>query len=508
MQRLPVSVTTLRRARAGALLVCALAIAVGNPPCGRAQVPSRYTTGGEILRLDFASTAIGDFPAGIKTLNGTMDIVEKDGLHMLRASSPSEVLLKLPQVLPEKFTIELDIVPKACCAPDDIAIEGTDMDHRGSGTAQITWQSPRISVVGGAPDMYQAPMPDALQVSTPGVLTHIVLTVENETIQLYTNGRRLFTLTDRKFARRNVLWLMLGGADDGPNALYLARLRIINNTVLTPNNAGQCPPGTVTCSAKTGAPAPTPNPPTEPQTGSGAPAPGKTTPGPSSIQTTALRNPNWGGTVSWTPVPNAIGYRVHRTISGGTPAVVVDLVTNGPNQCVSAGTPTSALPCSGIDPFVLPVVLYDYWVEAVFGPSGTLSAPSAMSTVETGEPPALPDLNASVGGTKLVTGPGALSSLGAISGSEVTWTWDPTGRGQFAYLFSYEIVGGMTGVGPVIERGSVRNQDPLNGTTTMTVVRGVPQGKQVKFCVAFFADPDVTKPFDPRYSKCLVTQVP
>jgi hypothetical protein len=183
-------------------------------------------------------------------------------------------------------------------------------------------------------------------------------------------------------------------------------------------------------------------------------------------------------------------------------------VTNGPQPCVSAGTPTNALPCSGIDPFVLPVVLYDYWVEAVFSPSGTLSAPSATSTVETGEPPAIPDLNASVGGTKLVTGPGALSSLGAISGSDVTWTWDPTGRGQFAYLFSYEILGGVTGVGPVTERGSVRNQDPLNGTTTMTVVRGVPQGKQVKFCVTFFADPDVTKPFDPRYSKCIVSQAP
>jgi len=508
MPRLTLPAPSVRRAGAGVMVAHAVAIVAFVPIIATAQVPSRYTTGGEILKLDFASTAIGDFPTGIKTLTGTMDVVDKGGMHMLRASSPSEVLVQLPQVLPEQFTIELDIVPKACCAPDDIAIEGTDIDHRGPGTAQITWQTPRISVVGGAPDMYQAPMPDALQASTPGILTHLVLTVDNQTIQLFTNGRRLYTLTDRKFARRNILWLMLGGADDGPNAMYLARLRVVNNAVVTPGT-GQCPPGSTGCAAATGAPRPPASESTPPQSGPSPVSAGRTVPGPASIQTAALRNPSWGVTVSWAPVPNASGYRVSRTLSGGTPAVAVDLITNGPQPCTTNPTaPPTALSCSGVDPFPLPVVLYDYWVEAMLGTTGTFSAPSATSTVETGEPPALPNVNASVGGTTMVTGPGALATLGAISGSDVAWTWRPTGRGQFAYLFSYEIVGGVTGVGSVYVRGSVRNPDPLNGSQDVTVVRGVPQGKQVKFCVTYFADQDVTKPFDPRYSSCGVTQAP
>jgi hypothetical protein len=289
MQSWPVISSEARRARARgrwvAAAICAVAIAVSAPRTGQTQVPqvpSRYTTGREILLLDFAKTAVGDFPSGLKTLNGTMDVVEKGGMHMLRASSESQVLVQLPQVLPDDVTVELDIVPKECCAPDDIAIEGTDMDHRGPGSAQITWQTPRISVVGGAPDMYQAPMPDVLQNSTPGMLTRIVLVIQNQTIQLFTNGRRLFTLTDRRFVRRNFLWLMLGGADDGAHAVYLARLRVVDNAVITPA-AGTCPPGSSTCASKTGSP------PASPQTPGTTPPQQQSSPPPSSPPPTSLQ---------------------------------------------------------------------------------------------------------------------------------------------------------------------------------------------------------------------------
>jgi hypothetical protein len=111
-----------------------------------------------------------------------------------------------------------------------------------------------------------------------------------------------------------------------------------------------------------------------------------------------------------------------------------------------------------------------------------------------------------VGATKLVTMTGALSTLGAISGSEVTWTWRPPARSQFAYAYSYEILGGMNGNSPVFDRGVVRNPDPLNGQVSLQVVRGVPQGKIVRFCVALAADPDVTKALDPNYRTCVDTQ--
>ena len=41
---------------------------------------------------------------------------DRDGARMLKASTPTEFLVTLPEVLPADFTIEFDIVPKSCCS--------------------------------------------------------------------------------------------------------------------------------------------------------------------------------------------------------------------------------------------------------------------------------------------------------------------------------------------------------------------------------------------------------
>ena len=90
--------------------------------------------------LDLAGTPLDEFPSGVKALNGTMTVVDKNGQHMLKASSPSELLITLPQVLPSDFTVVLDFIPKGCCAPEDIMLEGTPTRNRGVASVELTWQ--------------------------------------------------------------------------------------------------------------------------------------------------------------------------------------------------------------------------------------------------------------------------------------------------------------------------------------------------------------------------------
>jgi hypothetical protein len=78
--------------------------------------------------------------------------------------------------------------------------------------------------------MYQAPMPEDFNVILPAALTEVTASFEGGTVKLYTNGRRLYTLTDRRFARGRTLRLSLGGQDDGDQAVYLAKLRIATNS--------------------------------------------------------------------------------------------------------------------------------------------------------------------------------------------------------------------------------------------------------------------------------------
>ena len=188
-------------------------------------------SGSFLFVLDLQGTAPDEFPNSVKALSGVMTVVDRNGQHMLRASSPSEFLITLPQPLPQDFTVELQIIPKGCCAPDDIMLEGTATMDRGPASAQLTWHPERISAVGGGPDMYQAAMPADLAASTPGNLTQVVVEFSGTTIKLYTNGRRLYTL-DKQFARGRVLRVWLGGADEQLNAVHLAGLRIASGTGL------------------------------------------------------------------------------------------------------------------------------------------------------------------------------------------------------------------------------------------------------------------------------------
>src|SRR6185503_338913 len=160
----------------------------------------------------------------------TMTTVDKDGQRMLRASSPSEFLITLPQNLPAAFTVIVDLVPKACCNPEDFMLEGTPARNRGVASAELTWHPAHIMAVGGGGDMYQSDMPADLAASTPGNLTQLIWEFKGSTITLYTNGRRMYTL-DKQFVRGQVLRVWLGGADEGLNAMHLVSLSILDGAV-------------------------------------------------------------------------------------------------------------------------------------------------------------------------------------------------------------------------------------------------------------------------------------
>jgi len=168
---------------------------------------------------------------GLRVVQGAWAPLQKDGMRMFKAAVPTELLVSLLEPLPTSFTLELQLVPKACCNPADLTIGQV---NQGDASAFFSWYPDALSVNGGAPEMYQAPMPEDFQVILPAALTEVTASFEGTTVKLYTNGRRLFTLTDRKFARGKTLRLSLGGQDDADHAVFLAKLRIATNSPAPP----------------------------------------------------------------------------------------------------------------------------------------------------------------------------------------------------------------------------------------------------------------------------------
>ena len=219
---------TIRAMNQAGLAAVLLFAALPSVGAGQGTAPAAGFVPGPrtLFDLNLAAESLGAFPASLRSLRGTMTVVDKDGVRMLRASNVSEFLVTLPEFLPDSFTVELDLVPKKCCNPEDLALEGTRRINQGVASARIQWDSDGQLIIVGGGEMYQSPMPEALSATLPGALTQVAVSFEGGTVKLYTNGRRLYTQSDRAFVRGRVLRVFLGGQDDKDYAVHLARLRV------------------------------------------------------------------------------------------------------------------------------------------------------------------------------------------------------------------------------------------------------------------------------------------
>ena len=196
--------------------------------------------------------------------------------------------------------------------------------------------------------------------------------------------------------------------------------------------------------------------------------------GPAQLTTSTLVPGGWGILLKWPIVPNAVGYRIQRTVTGsGAQGSTINWLDRGPRA--ERGF------VRGLDIDLALPADYSYWVAALFS-DGSTSAPSPVSTVNSGiYMGGVRNLRATVGGTTTIIMPAPVSVLGAMPGSQVTFAWDPL-PGVYRYEISSEIVGGVQSFGSVVEKTIVMTAG--EPPTAAPVVRPVPQGKSVKFCVS------------------------
>ena len=204
----------------------ALLIAVVAAREGSGQSTGGFVAGTrQIYTLDLSSAPAGSLPKDVSLLRGKAEVVTKDGSPMLRATEPAEVLIRLPEVLPQAFTLEFDLIPKSCCAPEDIGFEGTPAIARSPTSSHVTWNTTTLIVVGGG-EYFQIPTPQELAETLPMAPMKFNAVIDASGMKLYINDKVLATLPDREFAHGRVLRVSLGGTDDKDNAVYLSRLRI------------------------------------------------------------------------------------------------------------------------------------------------------------------------------------------------------------------------------------------------------------------------------------------
>lgn len=92
-----------------ALLPAPLAAQGGSPPAAAWAnfdfVPGEKT----LFAEDFSKDRVGNFPQRLELINGNAEVVQWNGKAWLRFSSPTQFRVKLPQALPQRYTVEFDL---------------------------------------------------------------------------------------------------------------------------------------------------------------------------------------------------------------------------------------------------------------------------------------------------------------------------------------------------------------------------------------------------------------
>jgi flagellar motor protein MotB len=163
-----------------------------------------------------------------------MDVVDRNGVKVLRANGPSQFLIPLAQPLPDKFTLEIDVIspPKGCCLYGVLMFEGGPERERSPSSADIAWAPHGAMISGGGQDgpTSAIKIPEAVTQAAYGQVTHLRAWFDGEYFKLYHNERRLYNIPELGFKRDKVIRVYLEGSEEPGMAVYVSGIRVAETT--------------------------------------------------------------------------------------------------------------------------------------------------------------------------------------------------------------------------------------------------------------------------------------
>lgn len=178
---------------------------------------------------DFTDEGVGDFPRRLEFKTGSMEVVELDGHRALKASNPSGFVVPLPEALPARFTIEIDVInrnDRSTAAPT-VKIYGgtaarTDVDVE---RTRLAFGPTGWDVTGGGTET-QAQFTSDEADAWIGRPTSVRVLGDGNYLKLYADGRRLANVPNGQFMRGRGVFVALEGRDGETGAVYVTRIRV------------------------------------------------------------------------------------------------------------------------------------------------------------------------------------------------------------------------------------------------------------------------------------------
>lgn len=214
-----------------ASFLCLLTLATA-PAAQDAKIWENYdfVPGSKVLfYTDFSEDRVGNFARGLKYVSGPAEVVEREDRKMLRATGASTVLIPIGRKLPERFTLEIDVLTPAEGAGgfDLVVVEGGATQRRDEQSAEINWNTADLAILGGGQEIStsQQHLPEEDAASYLGKVAHIRILMDGAYFKMYVNEKRRYNLPELQFRRDSVIRVMLRGAE-AEQALFVTSIRV------------------------------------------------------------------------------------------------------------------------------------------------------------------------------------------------------------------------------------------------------------------------------------------
>jgi len=174
----------------------------GQPPdTTRKQGPKvwenyDFVPGSKVLfYTDFTEDRVGNYARGLKYLGGPGEIVERDGVKVLRATGLTEFLIPVGKKLPDRFTLEIDAITSVVGNEPAVAFKGGPEAPVNDQSANVIW-NPEHAWIADSTYRHtnQLTWPEEFTAATTGRVAHLRALMDGEYFKMYVNERRIFNI--------------------------------------------------------------------------------------------------------------------------------------------------------------------------------------------------------------------------------------------------------------------------------------------------------------------------
>jgi outer membrane protein OmpA-like peptidoglycan-associated protein len=168
---------------------------------------------------DFTKDEVGNFPQRLELVSGNMEIAEWRGARYLRSNGVGEIAIPLPEVLPSRFTLEMDVY------------HGARRNSWGEVTARFVERpSPQNPVVqvnwtkGGILAMGHESMTDVGQEKFADQFVPIRVMADGKYVKVYMGDKRVANVPNADIGRSKKIWVRIPASDESP--AYVGPIRV------------------------------------------------------------------------------------------------------------------------------------------------------------------------------------------------------------------------------------------------------------------------------------------